>query len=704
MGWASGFQAGTNMARSWIDTYNQAKLAAENRRVADANQQFQFTQAEGDRLRELEAQGYSFEFDPVKRQYVATPPSGLTTGQRPEILGYTPALGGEGYDDRVARGLGMEPQPTGYSRAQAVPAPDIQEQYAGGIAPYRGVVLPEATGDGGESYAAGLAAPNRLRPVTYGGVPVDYSMDNRPTPTAASTYSGDLPVPAGTPESSGPLSIYRPEDSDIYKGLTRAMATPERIGPTSTTFLGREYAGGLTKAQEDAARMNAYADVMAANGDPAGAQRMRMAAAQEQRAQESHALQTEAAQLQLSETKRGIKQREASQQLSTALNELARNKQPITFDRILELGAEYGLGPAEAGKVFTDRAGINQAIYEDNKVQRAQIAQGATTLADAVEIYNNNPLFANGERMQYKPTGDGLVVIDRLDKSGRAVFSSPPVSEGQALAYLRQQMLDPIAAEKFAMDVAAHNSAILRDQATIRKFDAEAKAAGADTKTTTGLLNFGQLLQDDIKQLDVDRQLMDPKSGAFKKNLEEREQKQRMLDVTQARIANDFGMGGLRREGAPPPADGAGVTPGASLKGTVIKAGQPFNWQGKLYTLDKDILWENIQPGDLKPYSGGAAAPAPAAGPAKDAPSIEPKVEGPSEALQKYGNSAGGAQQKPVNVADDTVLVTINQQLKKLGKPNPSNVVQVNALQRAKEERIKELQRRYGSMTQLITE
>jgi len=625
MGWAAGFQAGTNMARSWIDTYNQAKLAAANQRVANANQQFQFTQAEGDRLRELEAQGYSFEFDPVKRQYVATPPSGLMVGQRPEILGYTPSLGGEGYDDRVARGLGMEPQPTGYSRAQAVPSPDLQEQYIGGEPPYRGVVVPDAAGSSGEAYATGLAAPNRLRPVAYGGVPVDYSADNRPAPTAGSAYGGDLPVPPGTPESSGPLPIYRPEDTEVYKGLTRQMAAPERIGPTSTTFLGREYAGGLTKSQEDVARMNAYADIMAANGDPAGAQRMRMAAAQEQRSQESHALQTEAAQLQLSETKRGIKQREASQQLSTALNELARNKQPITFDRILELGAEYGLGPAEAGKVFTDRAGINQAIYEDNKVQRAQIAQGATTLADAVEIYNNNPLFANGERMQYKPTGDGLVVIDRLDKSGRAVFSSPPVSEGQALAYLRQQMLDPIAAEKFAMDVAAHSSAILKDQAMVRKFDAEAKAAGADTKTTTGLLNFGRMLQDDIKQLDVDRAMLDQKKdpNAFKKNLEEREKKQAMLDITQARIANDFGMGGLRREGAPPPADGAASPTEPVTKGTrITRNGKTFEFQGGNQTDPNS--WKEV--------------PASAEGPARAAPSIKAPTPAAGMTDQQYEN------------------------------------------------------------------
>lgn len=689
MGWASGFQAGTNMARSWIDTYKQAKLAAENQRVANANQQFQFTQAEGDRLRELEAQGYSFEFNPATRQYVATPPSGLTVGQRPEILGYTPALGGEGYDDRVARGLGVTAPSAGYSTPQAVPRPDVQTQLIGGQSQEYDLYTPSTMAGGEGTSDVGLVAPNRLPPVRYGGVPVDYSADN----ASVTDREQDLYIPPGTPERSSSLPVYRPEDSAAYQGLTQRPAPAEVVGSGRTTFLGQEYAGGLTKAQEDVARMNAYADIMAANGDAAGAQRMRMAAAQEQRAQESHGLQTELTKLQLGETRRTIEQREAGQRLSSALNDLVRNKQPITFDRILELGESFGLGPAEAGKVFTERAGINQAIYEDNKVQRAQIAQGATTLADAVEIYNNNPLFANGERMQYKPTGDGRVVIDRVDKSGRTVFSSPPVSEGQALAYLRQQMLDPIAAEKFAMDVATHGMALMKDAAMMRYYDAQAKAAGADTKSASGLISYGKMLQDDLTRLELKSREVDQKSPAFKIINDEIAQKQRMLDITQARIANDFGMGGLGRgTGAPPPAGAAGAPAQGSR---ITRNGKTFEFQGGDWNNPNN--WKEVP-------SGGAAAPAPAPAAPKASPSIKPKAESPSEAIQKYGKSAGGAQQKPVNVADDTVLVTINQQLKKLGKPDPNNVVQINALQRAKEERIKELQRRYGSMTQLITE
>lgn len=435
----------------------------------------------------------------------------------------------------------------------------------------------------------------------------------------------DISIQPGSTQYQVRPIQYTDTRSEVFGGLgpvdvtTRALGEAEPQPQMATTYMGKQYAPGtLNEAEKRARQQEGYAGVYERLGRPEQAMALRNAAAKERREEEMFGLQKEAAQLQLGETKRTIQQREAGNNLSMALNELVKNKQPVTFDNMLQIGSAYGLGPAEVGKVFTDRAGINQAIYEDNKVQRAQIAQGVNTLADAEKVFNTHPLFANGEQMRYKPTGDGRVTIDKLDKTGRVIFTSPPMQEGQLLAYLKQQIMDPIAGEKFAMDVAAHNSAILKDRAMVNKLNAEAKAAGVDTKSTTGLVNFGKMLQDDITKLDTERQMLDPKKDAavLKKNLEEREKKQAMLDVTQARIANELGMGNLRREGAPPPADGAGVTPGASLKGTVIKAGQPFNWQGKLYTLDKDILWENIQPGDLKPYSGGAAAPTPAAAPA----------------------------------------------------------------------------------------
>lgn len=413
---------------------------------------------------------------------------------------------------------------------------------------------------------------------------------------------------------------------------TRALGEAQPQPEMQTTYMGRQYAPGtLNEAEKRARQQEGFASTYERLGKPEQAMQMRQAAAKDRRDEELFGLQKEAAQIQLGETKRTIQQRDAGNNLSMALNELAKNKQPVTFDSMLQIGSAYGLGPAEVGKVFTDRAGINQAIYEDNKVQRAQLAQGVNTLADAETVFNTHPLFANGEQMRYKPTGDGRVTIDKLDKTGRVMFTSPPMQEGQAVAYLKQQILDPIAGEKFAMDVATHNSSILKDQALMNKYNSEAKAAGADTKSTTGLINFGKLIQDDIKQLDLDRQMMDPKSDAFKKNLEERAAKQGMLDITQARIANEFGMSGLGKgTGTPPPAGGA---PGAApAKGTrITRNGRTFEFQGGN---SNDLnSWKEIP-------AAPAPAPAPAAPGAGATPTPVPQASnpydvGPNERLRE---------------------------------------------------------------------
>lgn len=76
MGWASGFNAGTRMARTWIDTYNQAKDEEEFNRIRDEKPQVSegFTAEQGDQLRAAAESGlYDIGFK--NGRYTVTPKS-----------------------------------------------------------------------------------------------------------------------------------------------------------------------------------------------------------------------------------------------------------------------------------------------------------------------------------------------------------------------------------------------------------------------------------------------------------------------------------------------------------------------------------------------------------------------------------------------------------------------------------------------------
>lgn len=76
MGWADGFRSGTNMARSWIDTYNAAKQREELAAVADAKPEASqgFTPDQGDQLRAAGDSGqYDIAYDEGKGGYTVTP-------------------------------------------------------------------------------------------------------------------------------------------------------------------------------------------------------------------------------------------------------------------------------------------------------------------------------------------------------------------------------------------------------------------------------------------------------------------------------------------------------------------------------------------------------------------------------------------------------------------------------------------------------
>lgn len=406
-------------------------------------------------------------------------------------------------------------------------------------------------------------------------------------------------TPAGPPQAPQPVFGGQglvPQTDLMSPPPTRTLGEALPQPEMRTTYMGRQFApGALNDVEKRALQQEEYANVYERLGNPEQAMAMRNAAAKERRDMEMFGLQKEAAQLQLGEAKRGIAQREAGQNLSMALSELEKNGQPLTSERILQVGAAYGLGPAEAGKVFVERNGVNQAIYENGKVVRAQLAQNVNTLGQAKMAFNNNPIFADGTEMDYTTTGDGRVVVMQKNKAdGRVMFTSEPMTEGQAVAMLKQRMMDPIAAENFAMSVATHNMGLLKDKALINKYNSEARAAGVDTKNVSNMVSYQRSLQDQLEKLDAGLQALDPKSPAFAKEIDRRKQLSELLEVTNAKLATELNLG------APPPPP-ASYTKGARI----TRNGKTFELQGDNW--QDPNSWKEVQGAPA-----AAAAPAPA--------------------------------------------------------------------------------------------
>lgn len=590
-GFAAGVQAGLAMSNQWMDTYRRARREGLMSEV-DNERSFQtYSQPTADQMRaeseERNPDGsykYRFEIDPGSTTYRRVVndynPQDFRTNE------YTPALR---YPD--AQG-GLGPQPSAVAESFPVNRSTVQvrEDYNA----YPGSVL---------AGGAPKVAPGSIQ---YGGTPV---------PMDSPEQGGSRDLLTNAPEYSPALNVSDPRDTAAYQAMT--APTPGQVGtysPDREMYFGKSYGlGQLTPEEKRAVQQEQYARVYERLGQPEQALALRSAAAKERRDAEMFGLQKEATQLQLSEAKRSVAQREGANNVSMALSELEKNGQPVTAERILQIGAAYGLSPGEAGKVFVERNGVNQAIYENTKVLRAQLAQNVNTLSQAKMAFNNNPIFADGTEMDYATTADGRVVVTQKNKAdGRVLYTSPPMMEGQAVALLKQRIMDPIAAENFAMTVTTHNMNLLKDQALINKYNAEARAAGVDTKSVGNMVNYQRSLQDQLEKLDAGLQALDPKSPAFAKEIERRKRLSELLEVTNAKLATEFNLG----------VGGNGGNGGG--KERVTRNGKTFEFQGGDRNDPKN--WAEIPAG-----APAAAAPAPAKGGiGPEKPKAAPAIKAPA--------------------------------------------------------------------------
>lgn len=683
MGWASGFQAGSTMAKQWLDTYRDAERRSQFEGIQKAKEFEQYTPQQGEQMRGLSEQvdsegrqKYQFEIDPGSTQYRVR--EIIYPQARPDIEGYSPSW--------LGRDTGLAPQQSAEVSTSPVPMDGLDVR----------TVL--------DSNAPGY---ERDRTPIRSGLGFYPAMGAEAADTAPRAYTD---LTASGPEYSPDLRISRPDDSAAYRGLTREMGEAQNFAPGQVNYLGKSYApGGLTPEVRRAAQLEAYADVIARD-NPLEAERLRSMAAQEKRAQAGEGR----AQAQEDRAQKEFKVSQAIREMDLEDRETVNKALPVVQDmlaknpnmpmsEVVNQMTQLGVKPDAVLKVATAYSGLREASVKDTDRRVEQAFKENPTLDSLVNFSKSDKDFDPLHNWQVRNV-DGKIVIDTvLTADPSKVISSTPAfsDEREAMGYLYNQSKNPGQLVEWTQNIELNRAKIENQRAEAKyrtsvagAYDRGEKASRSGTPTG---LQERRALNAELSTLS-NRQEMLQKELREARSPEERESINNQLKTVRRSIA------GIEREMTPY----YGASGGAG--GPVIKAGEPFEGpDGKLYTIDKDMPKSQVTPQIAKPYvepkseskSGLKKEEPPKASKSLNQPKPS---ESSSAALDKYGRGGESARQKPVSVANDTVLVTINRELAKLGPATPNNVAQVNALQRAKEARVRELQQRYGSMTELITE
>ena len=236
MGWASGFEAGTRMGKSWIDTYRESErrreIEAAQKEVSSAKtpSNIAYTPEQGENLRGLSQQGYQFE-----PEYG---PNGVPTGAyniyNPAVTGNVGGGGGGG-----GGGLSSTVSPVNAN----IPAG-------------------QAVGASASEPVIGTSAGG---PYANAGVFVDPSQQVTNVRTGLGPVTEKLAV--------GTVNIPRSSDVEPSGGERYGRAFPEEQGLQP-----------LSKQQRDSMLLERYADIIAKD-DPVRAAQLRLSAAQEARSQ-----------------------------------------------------------------------------------------------------------------------------------------------------------------------------------------------------------------------------------------------------------------------------------------------------------------------------------------------------------------------------------------------------------------------------------
>lgn len=598
MGWASGFSAGTSMAKQWIDTYREAEkrgLMAEAKKKADLGEYDRYSQESANKLHELagmtDSRGrrvYDLQIAPGSTTYN---PVLIDYGDS-EPSGYTPAL-----EYPASRGLGAEPSPV--AQAFGVERPEYSVRQRGGI--------PSGTEDEGRFP---LYAEPGMR-LSEGRPEVSSVVGGTPVAPDAAPAREETGLTTSAPEYTPTLDMYRPQDTQAYAGLTRP-GEQGAIGPDKTVYMGREYARGtLTDAEKRAAQQEEYAAVHERLGDPESAMRLRQAAAQERRAEAAETRAAELHPLQLGAAKQNLET--GAVQLEDLKISAADKKRVREWDafRAANPGAplktmlakadELGIGVETQNKMITALTGVKTSEMAHTKTLITSMVKDMT-LPEMLAAHKDNDMISPGRHYETVQDANGNLSLFLVDTAtGKKVSEAPEFtgSPQQTEAYLRAAATDRATLlevtqniKKFEADLREKESVAARNQAYARTGGTGA-GAGA-TREYVAMVGEARMLSAEIERLTgvVNDKTADPK---LRKSAEARlnDALSQYEEVNKA-IRGMRGLGG----GNPAPTD----------RGRLYKAGIPFPGpDGKtLYVLDKDTYEFDIAPGMAKEFKGPA--------------------------------------------------------------------------------------------------
>lgn len=480
MGWAAGFNAGTNMSKQWLDTYRDA----ERRSLIEAAQKDKplqrYTAAQGDELRRaseaVDAQGrklYDISIAPGSTEYQIRP---ISYGQGPLQGEYTPDFGS--LPERAPSAVAYTPEGRGGSGLQGV-----------------------AVGEGTPYYDGPQTASPRGLAVSD----ANYSPDLTATSTA-------------------------PQDTAAYRGLNRALGEASTMAPSVTDYLGKTYEGKFTPEMQRAALVNRYADIIAQD-NPVEAERLRMMVAQEQRAAEEFGLNKQLKETQIA----GANRTEQQAKNLDKFNDWMSSNPNATRQDLKAAAKEFGLTIDQQFTVASRMTGLAEDDLKAFTAEVRNLVKGKD-LDSLLKLYKEDPRFDDKTHFVKRMGPNGEVMLDLIDQAtGKVVDTSTFKNSALATAYLSKSAVEPDMVAEWMLGIEAKTAQIDQSLASAEKDRSmgEAysrygglggdKAGGLNVKRANSLNIFIRDAQ--ARQKEIDAQLgelanrKDPRSQELRRAL-----------------------------------------------------------------------------------------------------------------------------------------------------------------------------------------
>lgn len=299
--------------------------------------------------------------------------------------------------------------------------------------------------------------------------------------------------------------------------------------------------------------------------------------AADQRATESHSMQMEKGQIDLDRAKAEEEGRKRMETFNTTLageyEAASKAGKPLSFSRVKEIALENKLSPQQIVSAYAGINGIDEAETGSILAARARAARDAASggLDNMVKVYETNPLFNDGLKLEVKRDKSGNVTVLN---GGRPIVEG--VSEQHAMGFLMKHVVDPISAIEFDMNVRSH---LLKERETKSKINennaqaSNALASAARTRAETDVIKrtggkpgSGSGYKVEANEVSaalgkpaVDergRPIMDPMTGrqAFNRDTEEEDRFYKWMNaqgLTDTNKALALWKGGAREEGQP---------------------------------------------------------------------------------------------------------------------------------------------------------